>query len=394
MKKVIIIGKNNYNTLGVIRSLGEKKIKSNLYLITARSISGRMRYCSKSRYVKSASFYPALNDNLFKDLLETKNTEGTKPVIIPTSDDAMIFLISKEKELSEKYILPQLGERLKENSNYLDKYLISQIAEKAGLIVPKSLIYYKGDKDIINKASEITLPLIIKPVGSNEGPSNDIRIVDTLDQLSLELNSTFKNYQRVLIQEYISGHDSFMVELKGCVLLDSGEVILPGIIEKIREYPLNKGSTSFANLKALPEYVDVEAIEDFLSKTGFKGIFDLEFIFSKGKLYFIEMNFRNGAPGYAYTKNIINLPFIWTQETYKDSLKIEKSSFKRENNFLMMELTDFYHVINGDVKLINWLTDFLRTKTFLLLNLRDPRPFIFMIYEAINFKIKKAIFNR
>ena len=38
------------------------------------------------------------------------------------------------------------------------------------------------------------------------------------------------------------------------------------------------------------------------------GLFDIDFLFSKGKYYFCEMNFRYGGSGYAYTKSGINLP--------------------------------------------------------------------------------------
>ena len=49
MNKVIVIGGDHHNTLGVIRGLGERGVKSNLILVTPSN----MTFVNYSRYVSS-----------------------------------------------------------------------------------------------------------------------------------------------------------------------------------------------------------------------------------------------------------------------------------------------------------------------------------------------------
>ena len=86
-------------------------------------------------------------------------------------------------------------------------------------------------------------------------------------------NTLFKlrnSYNRVLIQEYVDGEDAIMVEIVGYIAIN-GHIIIPAIIEKVREYPLNTGGTSYAKAVKSSVYVDVNKIYGFMSKIGYIG---------------------------------------------------------------------------------------------------------------------------
>ena len=84
--------------------------------------------------------------------------------------------------------------------------------------------------------------------------------------------------------------------------------------------------------------------------------------------WLIEINFRNGAPGYALTNVGVNLPYLWYLGA--GGLSIDNAKKEIDKDFyLMMELRDIRHVLNGDVKIITWIKDLIRTKSFCL-NLR------------------------
>lgn len=60
--------------------------------------------------------------------------------------------------------------------------------------------------------------------------------------------------------------------------LKNGQVVIPGIIHKIRSYPTGKGSTSYARFSSDMSEINEEKIKQFVSATGYVGIFDIEMI--------------------------------------------------------------------------------------------------------------------
>ena len=86
--KAIVIGGNHYNTLGVIRSLGEMGVP--VYLIL---ISEKGGYVSKSKYIVNSWYVDNSEDAIINVLSNNFINEECKPVIIPTSDFAMKTII-------------------------------------------------------------------------------------------------------------------------------------------------------------------------------------------------------------------------------------------------------------------------------------------------------------
>ena len=83
MNKVIVIGGDHHNTLGVIRGLGERGVKSELILVTP----SKMTFVNYSRYVSSCI---RLEDDskIVETLLTKYKNEQEKPVVICCSDSS------------------------------------------------------------------------------------------------------------------------------------------------------------------------------------------------------------------------------------------------------------------------------------------------------------------
>ena len=366
--KVIVIGPNHYNTLGVIRSLGEEDVPVNLILVSRKE-----NYVSKSKYVDKVWLVNESENEIISVLINYFNNEKYKPIIIPTSDFVMKIIDNNFKLLNDKYILPNINNEPGRITKLMNKMEMNHLAMEAGLTVPKSWEIGFNEGTLPFK-EDITYPCIVKPLSSIDGKKEDIVICKNKTELDKNLLILKNNYKRILIQEYIDGYDSKMLEIIGCVT-NSKEIIIPGIIEKIREYPLVAGSTSYALISKESKYIDINKVNNFLYKLNYVGIFDIEFKYSNGKPYFIEFNFRNGAPSYALTKAGVNIPYIWCLEAA--GIGIDVLNKKIDKNLkLMMEVRDFRHVLNGDVKLRSWLTDLIQTKAFLFLNIKDMKPVV------------------
>lgn len=367
--KAIVIGGNHYNTLGVIRSLGEKGVP--VYLIL---ISEKENYICKSKYV--TKFWQVIKSEkeIINVLLNNFDDEEFKPVIMPTSDFGVEVLDKNFNLFKNKYILPNIDNLEGKITYLMNKKIMNEIAFESGLTVPKSFEVELNNKEIC-LPEEIIYPCIVKPLSSIDGKKEDIVVCKNELELKKSLLDLKQDYHIVLIQEYIYGPDSKMIEIIGCVTTNGKEIIIPAIIEKIREYPLMAGSTSYALATTESQYINNNNIHAFMKKLNYTGIFDLEFKYANGKTYFIEINFRNGAPGYALTKRGINIPYIWYLEATGQNIDNINKKISENFNF-MMEVRDFRHVLKGDVKIYSWIKDLINTKVFLFFNFKDMKPAI------------------
>lgn len=367
--KAIVIGGDHPNTLGVVRSLGEEGVP--VYLIL---VSAKIGYVSKSKYVTKTWRIENLEKELINILEGNFQNEEYKPIIIPTSDPVMESLDNNLEALKHKYILPNIDEIQGRVSQLMNKNIMNEIACKSGLTVPKSWEVELNNEDI-DISKETVYPCIVKPLNSIDGKKSDIVICQNKLDLKKNLLNLKDNYDRVLIQEYIDGQDAKMIEIIGCVTLNNKEIIIPGIIEKQREYPLVAGSTSYALSTRKSRYINNDSIHIFINKLNYVGIFDLEFKYANGKTYFIEINFRNGAPGYVLTKMGVNIPYIWYLNACGSDTNNLLKEIDKDFNF-MMETIDIRHVLNGDLNFFSWIKDLIDTKAFLFFNLKDMKPLI------------------
>lgn len=89
------------------------------------------------------------------------------------------------------------------------------------------------------------------------------------------------------------------------VSFSDGTVYTPGIIKKIRQSVVARGSTTYGYLTTNDKYIDLESVKALISKTGFHGIFDVDLMRRGTEIFLCEINFQNGDYGYAYTRGRI-----------------------------------------------------------------------------------------
>lgn len=99
--KTLVIGGNHHNTLGVIRSLGEKGIGPDVVIID----HAKHPYIGKSKYIQHLY---VLNDisKLIPFMLEYNDDAANRPVVIACSDAVSSELDTNRGKLQAKYMLP------------------------------------------------------------------------------------------------------------------------------------------------------------------------------------------------------------------------------------------------------------------------------------------------
>lgn len=362
---VIVIGGNHHNTLGVIRSLGYKGLKSHVVVIT----DNKKPYVCYSKYVQK---YQILSSayKIVEYLLQIKDLFYTKPVVVSCADFVTAELDTHQKLLSNYYHLP-VG-----NSNILqmmNKNTMAKIANKCGIAIPKNLAL----KDVSFSNNKM---YILKPLKSIEGSKSDIAIVRNQEELDKFLSS--KHCNNLQIQEFIIKKLEF--QLIGCSLHSGENVIIPGASIIMRQ-PENT-NTGFLKYVGFDEfhYNNVEACKKFIQTIGYSGLFSIEFLRGYDDTdYFMEINMRNDGNSICVTAAGINLPYIWYCSCLNSEDWKKETLHTVRKTIVMPEFDDFANVLKHKITLRHWIKDIQKTDCFMEYDKTDIKPFYIGLRQQI-----------
>ena len=174
----------------------------------------------------------------------------------------------------------------------MDKELSRQIFKKNNLKVPKYFPLQRGQKVNLNK--KIKFPIVVKPV--NEGSSLGVYICKNKKQFTSMYNKLMKEYDRILVEEYIPGK-----EIQAAIM---GKKKL-GAIELVPEREFYDYTAKYSvNAKThhiMPAKIEKKKYNLVLSLAkkahnvlGCKGITRSDFRFFNGKFYLLELNTQPG----------------------------------------------------------------------------------------------------
>lgn len=358
MNKVIVIGGDHHNTLGVIRSLGEKGLKPDVFIVSRDGKS----FVIESKYIHTKHILR--NDSeIVPSLIQYYANEEFKPVIICCYDAASSVIDLHSEKLSEFFFLP--GAKEQGRITYLmNKQFMSELAEECGLSIPETLYPTKSHLD----EEDIPLPCIIKPLISKNGSKKDILICRELSEVNEQLDRL--GPENVQIQRFIE--KDFEYQLIGCSTDE--DVIIPGYSKILR--PCKGSNTSFLHYEPLTELLcDVEACKELVRKTGYKGLFSLEFLRDKsGNDLFMEINFRNDGNAICVTAAGVNLPYIWYLSCIGGDYRCEINK-KITPKFVMPDSAEIRLLVTRQISFFQYLSDLRKTNRFMEFEWKDIKPF-------------------
>ncbi len=362
----IIIGGNHHNTLGVIRALGYKGIRSLVILVT----NEEHPYVAYSKYIDKCVLLKT-KEGIVPYLLSQAKSDHGKQVILSCADFVTSELDACLNELNEYYYLPTAkGQGI--CNHYMDKHCMTELAKEVGIAIPKSWIVDTNERFNIQ---EISFPCIVKPLVSIYGSKSEIKVLK--DSISLANYLSSYRGHRFIIQEFID--KDFEYQLIGCSLNHGDEIIIPGYSKCIRPCPGT--NTGFLEYKSFDNFCcDLISCKKFIKTIGYQGLFSMEYLRDKkGRDYFMEINMRNDGNGICVTGAGVNLPYIWYQYCVGGDYKKEIAN-NIQDIFVMPEIDDFRcFVKTGKMSIIKWFKDVKKSSVFMEFDKRDIKPFVFAI---------------
>ena len=380
--KVIIIGGDHSNALGVIRAFGENGIKPYLFVISPT----RFVAIKKSKYIEKYWICKDEEEAILK-INSYFNNEKEKPVIIPTSDSAAAILDCNYINLSKKFILQNMNEKSGCIINYMDKFEQYKFGTKHNLNMAKSKILY-APFDLSTNYLNFEYPIIIKPLLSIDGKKEDISIVKNEEEFKEKLVFYNKNgYIRLMIQELIDF--DYECDMSGFAYNKS--ISISGFVQKHRIWPLKRGSLTFGQVKKYEIFEEeISKIKNIITDLGYTGLFDVEFFVKGNKFYLNEINFRNSGLTYLY-KNAYLCYYY-----YLSCVKNEFVSSPEIDNeyYVMDEQAEIHQIIDKNISIRTHIKDKKRSEILLAENKNDPKPARYLLFYKLlnNLKLKNILY--
>lgn len=357
--QVVIWGSDNYNTLGLLRSLACEDLDI-LVLINGgkHGVVSASRYCTSIKVVKS-------NTEAIDFLLATypECSESDRRAVLLPGGDSYSIACARHFELLHKRFHLMCTEDPEVVIRVTDKSEMAKEAEKAGLLVPLSQRYVV-DRTTVN----VPFPIIMKHIERKGRVEFKTKVIKTAEELE-----HFKKYlnhdNTYLVQQYIpKSHD---IVVYGCRLPD-GEVKLAG--HHTLERWSDDGGGSYGHLSPeIPEYLQPEALARFLSNVDYHGLFSAEYGFYNGKAYFYEVNFRNDGFCHLTLQAGANLPLLWVQSCL--SLPVTAPAKMTKPVVGMNEVYDIINVFRGNISYKRYRKDLKEAGAFHFFDAKDPKPY-------------------
>ena len=334
-------------------------------------------YVGYSKYIRDVRVVK--DENEISSAMYSLHKSSEKAIVIACADSISSFLDSNRNTLSKDFILPG-SEEEGQITRLMNKNSMMQLALESGLSVPKSWTVYTEYPEI----KDIEYPCIVKPLVSKNGSKADIAICDKACELEEYLNVC--NCEELQIQKYITKQIEF--QLIGCSLNSGGKIIIPGASIILRQ-PKNT-NTGFLRYVPIRNFsFDKESCVEFIRKTGYSGLFSLEFIRdNNGVDYFMEINFRNDGNSICVTASGMNLPYIWYLYNSGKNIENELCYDSMKEVLVMPEFNDIRNAIHNRISWYKWLKDVRNTDRFMEFSKYDQKPFWMYIFKRI-FKISK-----
>ena len=262
---------------------------------------------------------------------------------------------------------------------FMDKANTFELAEKAGL----TLIKTWHIRDVKNVPGDIVYPCITKGNNSTGSSKGDMFVCHTRKELLAHLREGVD----YLVQEFIE--KEYEIDVNGISINHGGDVLIPGAVRKIRE---EYGRQSdFIVLEAIPEELDVAAIQRFVAAIGYEGLFSVEFMKKGDRFYFLEINLRNDGVNHLYTDAGINMPELWARYKAGESIDLGGINLGLKLPRYLMQESDLANIRTGKVGVYAWLRDYCRAKSHFVFDMRDPLPYLYTVYIHFRQAGKKLI---
>lgn len=370
--KFIVFCGDHYNPLGVIRSLGEKKIRPIVILVAKdQKLIPFSRYVGKIHRVDNM-------ENGLKLLLCKYGNERKKPFVYTCSDEIASLLDLNYNKLIDKFFFFH-GKEQGIITHYLDKKNISDLAVAKGCKALRYEVVKPGQLP-----ANLHYPVITKAINSTLYNWKGDSFICNNEKELLEAYKEIRS-ERVLIQEFIHKKNEYCVD--GFSYNGGENIKITYVANYLRFSDISYGGYMVLHPLDRPDVY--QQLKIMIKEIGFDGIFCAEFLIDENDdLYFLEINLRNSGWSYSSTYGGYNMPYLWAKTCI---INIDVSLIKHKKKIIAMAEQEDFHMAVKEQKMsvLSWLKEFITADCHYFSNWKDPLPFIAFLASYFLRRIKK-----
>lgn len=371
--RLILVGNEHYNPLGLIRSIGELGLP-----VTAIIIRNESAIASKSRYIKELHFVNDLKEAI-QLLLDKYGNEPCRPFVFTCDDTATDFFNEKYNLLNDRFYFFNSGDSKKIN-RYMNKLQQVELAKSVGMHV-----LWTREVDIGEIPNDIVYPVITKAIDSRESGWKRLSFICHNEE---ELKEAYKriNVGKVVLQQFV--HKKNELGIDGFAI-NRGKQVLDTIAYNYK-YVRDGTFSHFINIFALKDKQLLKLIYKYIEELNYEGIFDIEFLEDQnGKMFFCEINLRNSGWSYASSTVGMPLPVLWAVATLEGEID-HSLQCEIPIGYSAMEEVDYLRCrIKEHKGVFGYISEFVRADCHFIYNKYDMKPFWACIQSILSRKIKK-----
>lgn len=311
--RVMVAGRNYCSNLCMARSLGEAGYDVEVLRIfqvrpKKTNLMKIMKPDAYSEYVKA--YHVCVSRRRSKRIVNRlKNLADLdrKMLLIPADDLVANIVDDHLEELSELYYLPNVNNIQGEINRLMSKDVQKELALKAGLPVLNSCLI-RTENGEFEIPDTVTYPCFIKPNISKNSSKSKMKKCETEEELRQTLTEySVKKDVEMLVEDFVEIGKEY--SLLGLSTKDGA--VGPGFFGAEQGgHKERRGVALIGKILPCEDYQPlIKNLIDFVASLKYEGLYDVDLIETvDGKMYFVELNMRFGASGYAVTQSGVNLP--------------------------------------------------------------------------------------
>lgn len=355
--KVIVWSIDDFNTLGLMRELGNSELDL-LFLV-----KGKAGFACRSKYCKEYYETETIEEGYNYIINNFSNAEN-KPILIISSDEIITY-VDQHKDEIEKYCIAPGTSKKGNIEKYIDKNTMTGLAKEIGILCPDSR------KVMWDSSIEgVEYPCIIKPSHQKPGHYNEFktRICKNVKQLKKTLKLV-RHDSEFILQKFIPKELDLLIY--GGRMRD-GNTVFAGAM--IRDRWAYSGSSSHGYLtQEIPPCIDTSLLIDFLDIIDYYGLFSFEFGLVGDRAYFFEVNLRNDGTSHYFYQAGANIPLAYVYSCVNQDYKMINTKVN-EKRWFIDEVFDIENVIKKRITKQKWQKDLNEATIYKYYDEDDPEP--------------------
>lgn len=311
--RVMVAGRNYSSNLCMARSLGEAGYDVEVFRVfqkrpKRKNLLKMIKPDAYSKYVKA--YHVCVSNRKSKRIVKRLRKLAdldNKMLLIPADDLVANIIDDYMERLEEYYYFPNVDNTPGEINRLMSKEAQKELAAAAGLPVLNSCVI-RTENGEFEIPESVTYPCFIKPNISKNSSKSRMKKCESEEELTFWMTKfSRKKDIEMLVEDFVEIKKEY--SLLGVSTKDGANG--PGFF--VAEVGGNKERRGVAMIgRILPCSMMQDLVDDLIKFVGslkFDGLYDFDLIeTADGKIYFVELNMRFGASGYAVTKCGVNLP--------------------------------------------------------------------------------------